>query len=54
MLICIELCKTSEDLTPEEKENELLPITIQQLYSLVSQGKVEEAEEIVKEVSLDK
>ncbi|PCG93940.1 Tetratricopeptide-like helical [Penicillium occitanis (nom. inval.)] len=48
-----ELCKTSEDLTPEEKENELLPITIQQLYSLVSQGKVEEAEEIVKEVSLD-
>lgn len=54
MLICVELCKTSEDLSPEEKESELLPITIQQLYTLVSQGKVEEAEEIVKEISLDK
>lgn len=54
MLICAELCKTSEDLSPEEKEGELLPITVQQLYSLVSQGKVEEAEEIVKEISLDK
>lgn len=53
MLICIELCKTSEDLSPEEKESELLPITIQQLYTLVSQGKVEEAEEIAKEISLD-
>lgn len=54
MLTCIELCKTSEDLSPEEQESELLPITIQQLYSLISQGKLEEAEEIASEISLDK
>lgn len=54
MLTYTELCKTSEDLSPEEKESELLPITVQQLYSLVSQGKMEDAEEIAKEIVLDK
>lgn len=47
-----ELCRTSEDLSPEDKELELLPIAIQQLYALVSQGKTEEAEEIAKEISV--
>lgn len=48
-----ELCKTSEDLTPEEKDAELLPIAVQQLYVLIRQGKLEEAEEVMKEISLN-
>ncbi|OKL59154.1 hypothetical protein UA08_05957 [Talaromyces atroroseus] len=48
-----ELCKTAEDLPEDLKESELLPINIQQLYALISQGKTEEAEELVKEISVD-
>ncbi|KXL50118.1 hypothetical protein M433DRAFT_151492 [Acidomyces richmondensis BFW] len=41
-----DLCVKSEDLTDEEKKAELLPITIQQVYVLTSQGKMEEAESL--------
>ncbi len=44
-----ELCKSSDDLSPEEKLAELLPITIQQLYVAVSQGKLEEAQKLAEE-----
>ncbi|KAA8648810.1 signal recognition particle subunit SRP72 [Aspergillus tanneri] len=47
-----ELCRTSEDLTPEDRDAELLPISVQQLYVLISQGKSEEAESILQEISV--
>ncbi|KKA22547.1 Signal recognition particle protein [Rasamsonia emersonii CBS 393.64] len=48
-----ELCKTSEYLSPEEKEVELFPIAIQELYVLIRQGKFESAEVLVKEISFN-
>ncbi|KAL5046792.1 hypothetical protein BDW71DRAFT_59404 [Aspergillus fruticulosus] len=47
-----ELCRTSEDLTPEDRDAELLPIAVQQLYVLVCQGKSAEAESILEEISI--
>ncbi|EAW10468.1 signal recognition particle subunit SRP72 [Aspergillus clavatus NRRL 1] len=47
-----ELCRTSEDLTPEDRAAELLPISVQQLYVLIRQGKSEEAESVLKEISV--
>lgn len=48
-----ELCRTSEDLTPEDKAAELLPIAVQQLYVLIRLGKSEEAESILEEISVN-
>ncbi|KAL4887116.1 hypothetical protein BJY04DRAFT_48020 [Aspergillus karnatakaensis] len=47
-----ELCRTSEDLTPEDRDAELLPIAVQQLYVLICQGKSEEAKFILEEISV--
>ncbi|KAL4788285.1 hypothetical protein BJX76DRAFT_316048 [Aspergillus varians] len=47
-----ELCRTSEDLTPEDRDAELLPIAVQQLYVLICQGKSGEAESMLKEISV--
>ncbi|KAI9368795.1 hypothetical protein BJX61DRAFT_536955 [Aspergillus egyptiacus] len=47
-----ELCRTSEDLTPEDRDAELLPIAVQQLYVLICQGKSEEASSILEEISV--
>ncbi|RAK82643.1 signal recognition particle subunit SRP72 [Aspergillus fijiensis CBS 313.89] len=47
-----ELCRTSEDLTPEDRDAELLPIAVQQLYVLLRQGKSEEARSILEEISV--
>lgn len=40
-----ELCDASE-MTEEEKDAEIVPITIQQLYVLIRQGKIEEAQRL--------
>jgi signal recognition particle subunit SRP72 len=48
----LELCRTSEDLTPEDRAAELLPIAVQQLYVLISQGKSEEAGSILDEITV--
>lgn len=48
----LELCRTSEDLTPEDRAAELLPIAVQQLYVLIRQGKSEEAESILEEITV--
>lgn len=50
--LIIELCRTSEDLTPEDRAAELLPIAVQQLYVLIKQGKSEEAESILEEMTV--
>ncbi|PYH40365.1 signal recognition particle subunit SRP72 [Aspergillus saccharolyticus JOP 1030-1] len=47
-----ELCRTSEDLSPEDRDAELLPIAVQQLYVLLRQGKSEEAQFILEEISV--
>ena len=49
---CSELCRTTEDLSPEEKTAELLPILVQHLYILIKLNKLEEAESIAKGISL--
>jgi len=40
-------------LSPEDKAAELLPINIQLLYTLLRQSKLEDAEEVAKEISLN-
>ncbi|KAJ5126014.1 hypothetical protein N7526_008191 [Penicillium atrosanguineum] len=47
------ICQTSEDLSPEDRAAELLPISVQYLYVLIRQGKTEEAEALLKEISVD-
>jgi signal recognition particle subunit SRP72 len=47
-----ELCRTSEDLSPELKTVELFPIAVQELYVLIRQGKLERAEELAEEISI--
>lgn len=49
----IDICRTSEDLSPEDKVAELLPIAVQQLYVLIRLGKLEEAEAVLKDISVD-
>lgn len=49
-----ELCKHSEDLTEEQKVEELLPISVQQLYVFQSLGKENEADGIVEEIQSEK
>lgn len=52
LLTHLELCRTSEDLSPEDKAEELLPISVQQLYVLIRQGKSAEARSVIDEVSV--
>ncbi|KAJ5129343.1 Tetratricopeptide-like helical [Penicillium bovifimosum] len=47
------ICRTSEDLSPEEKTAELLPIAVQQLYVLIRLGKLEEAEAALKDIAVE-
>ncbi|KAJ5319341.1 hypothetical protein MYU51_013399 [Penicillium brevicompactum] len=47
------ICRTSEDLSPEDKAAELLPINVQQLYVLIRLGKLDEAEVLLKDISVD-
>ncbi|KLJ09933.1 signal recognition particle subunit SRP72 [Blastomyces silverae] len=47
-----ELCKSSEDLTPEDKVAELLPIAVQQLYVALKQGKSDEAKNLADEINV--
>ncbi|PGH29414.1 signal recognition particle subunit SRP72 [[Emmonsia] crescens] len=47
-----ELCKSSEDLTPEDKVAELLPIAVQQLYVALKQGKTDEAKSLADEINI--
>ncbi|WEW61727.1 Signal recognition particle subunit SRP72 [Emydomyces testavorans] len=48
----LELCKSSEDLSPEDKRAELLPIAVQELYVALRQEKLDDAEAIAKEISI--
>ncbi|KEF56683.1 uncharacterized protein A1O9_06872 [Exophiala aquamarina CBS 119918] len=47
-----ELCKHSEDLSEQQKADELLPISVQQLYVLLSLGKSTEAGALVNEINV--
>ncbi|KAJ6188770.1 hypothetical protein N7519_003678 [Penicillium mononematosum] len=47
------ICRTSEDLSPEDKAAEMLPIAVQQLYVLIQLGKLEEAEAVLKDISVE-
>ena len=48
-----ELCKHNEELSEEQKTEELLPITVQQLYVLQALGKSPEAEKLAEEISVE-
>ncbi|OAP64088.1 hypothetical protein AYL99_00060 [Fonsecaea erecta] len=46
-----ELCKHSDDLTDQQKADELLPISVQQLFVLLCLGKTVEAESLAGEIN---
>ncbi|KIX93196.1 uncharacterized protein Z520_11050 [Fonsecaea multimorphosa CBS 102226] len=46
-----ELCKHSDDLTDQQKADELLPISVQQLFVLLCLGKTAEAEKLAGEIN---
>jgi signal recognition particle subunit SRP72 len=45
-----DLCNALSDLSEEEKQAELLPITVQQVYVLTQLGKIDEAEELATKI----
>ncbi|KAI6795377.1 signal recognition particle protein [Hortaea werneckii] len=45
-----DICNALEDMSEEEKQAELLPITVQQIYVLARQGRTTEAEELSKSI----
>lgn len=45
-----DLCNALEDLSPEDKEAELVPITIQQVYVLARLGKEDEARNLAQSI----
>lgn len=45
-----DLCKSLDDMSEEEKEAELLPITVQQIYVLTRLGRKEEAASLAKDL----
>ena len=49
---CSELCRTTEDLSPEDKAAELLPLSVQHLYILIKLDRLDEAESVAKEISV--
>lgn len=44
----IELCEASDELSPEDKKVELLPIKIQEIHVYLQQGKIEEGEALIR------
>lgn len=48
-----ELCKHHDELDEASRQEELLPIKVQQLYVLQAQGKTSEADALVNEISTD-
>ena len=53
-LIAIDLCNALTDMTDAEKEAELLPITVQQVYILTQLGRIDEADQLVTTISFSK
>jgi signal recognition particle subunit SRP72 len=51
--LALDICQTSEDLTPEDRAAELLPIAVQYLYVLLRLGKTEQAEALLQEISVE-
>ena len=45
-----DLCNALSDLSDAEKQAELLPITVQQVYVLTQLGKVDEAEQLATSI----
>lgn len=45
-----DLCNTLSDLSDAEKQAELLPITVQQVYVLTQMGKIDEAEQLATSI----
>lgn len=50
---CTDICQTSEELSPQDKAAELLPIAVQYLYVLIRQGKIEEAESLLSDIHVE-
>jgi signal recognition particle subunit SRP72 len=45
-----DLCNAASDLSESEKQAELMPITVQQVYVLTQLGKIDEAEELATKI----
>ena len=48
-----DLCNALEDLSESEKQAEILPIIVQQIYVLVRQGRLEEASSLAASINVD-
>ncbi|KAI1620413.1 signal recognition particle, subunit SRP72 [Exophiala viscosa] len=48
-----EICKHSDELTDQQRREELLPISVQQLFVLLCLGKSTEAEEVAREIKAE-
>lgn len=48
-----DLCNALDDLTDQDKNAELLPISVQQLYVVSKLGKSEEADKLASGIALE-
>ena len=48
-----DLCNALDDLTDQDKNAELLPISVQQLYVVSKLGKAEEADKLASGIALE-
>ncbi len=48
-----DLCNALDDLTDQDKNAELLPISVQQLYVVSKLGNVEEADKLASSIALE-
>ena len=48
-----DLCSAADELSAQQKEEELLNISVQQLYVLITLGKIEAAEQLAGEIASD-
>ena len=48
----LDLCCSLDELSDQEKQSESLPIAVQQLYTLIMLGRIEEAEKVSSDIVL--
>ncbi len=51
--VLLDLCNALDDLTDQDKNAELLPISVQQLYVVSKLGKSEEADKLASGIALE-
>lgn len=53
IVFVLDLCNSLDELSDSDKKSEILPITVQQLFVWSSLGKIEEAEKLISDITVN-